>query len=142
MEQRHLDRLAELEAMCFSTPWSRKALEEELDNPNAVFLVAEEEGAPLGYAGMHCAAGEGYVDNVAVFPAARRRGVATALLEALELAARDREGEFLSLEVRPSNTGAVALYRRLGFEEAGRRRDFYRDPREDGLILTKRLVVC
>ena len=52
------------------------------------------------------------------------------------------EGEFLSLEVRPSNTGAVALYRRLGFEEAGRRRDFYRDPREDGLILTKRLVVC
>ena len=71
MEQRHLDRLAELEAMCFSTPWSRKALEEELDNPNAVFLVAEEEGAPLGYAGMHCAAGEGYVDNVAVFPAAR-----------------------------------------------------------------------
>lgn len=139
MEERHLDRLAQLEQLCFAAPWSRQALGEELDNPPAVFLVAEEDGTVLGYAGMHCVAGEGYIDNVAVFPQARRRGVATALLQGLEAAARAREGTFLSLEVRPSNEGAIALYQGLGFETAGRRKDFYRDPREDGLILTKRL---
>ena len=142
MARSHLEALARLEALCFSAPWSRQALAEELTNPAAVFLVAEEGGVPLGYAGMHCVLDECYLDNVAVFPQARRRGVAGALLAALEERARARGGSFLSLEVRPSNTGAVALYRGAGFEEAGRRRDFYRAPREDALILTKRLTLC
>ena len=142
MAARHLEALARLEAECFSAPWSRQALAEELENPAAVFLVAEEAGAVQGYAGMHCALDECYLDNVAVFPQARRKGVAAALLAALEEAARARGGAFLSLEVRPSNAGALALYRAAGFEEAGRRRAFYRDPPEDGLILTKRLTVC
>lgn len=139
MEERHLDDLARLERLCFSRPWSRQALKEELTNPAACFLVGEEAGEVLGYAGMHCAAGECYVDNVAVFPEARRQGVGRKLMEALLQAAAARGGEFLSLEVRPSNLEALALYRGLGFREAGRRRRFYDDPVEDGLLLTKDL---
>ena len=139
MEERHLDDLARLERLCFSRPWSRQALKEELTNPAACFLVGEEAGEVLGYAGMHCAAGECYVDNVAVFPEARRQGVGRKLMEALLQAAAARGGEFLSLEVRPSNLEALALYRGLGFREVGRRRWFYDDPVEDGLLLTKDL---
>ena len=139
MEERHLDDLARLECLCFSRPWSRQALKEELTNPAACFLVGEEAGEVLGYAGMHCAAGECYVDNVAVFPEARRQGVGRKLMEALLQAAAARGGEFLSLEVRPSNLEALALYRGLGFREVGRRRRFYDDPVEDGLLLTKDL---
>ena len=139
MEERHLDDLARLERLCFSRPWSRQALKEELTNPAACFLVGEEAGEMLGYAGMHCAAGECYVDNVAVFPEARRQGVGRKLMEALLQAAAARGGEFLSLEVRPSNLEALALYRGLGFREVGRRRRFYDDPVEDGLLLTKDL---
>ena len=139
MEERHLDDLARLERLCFSRPWSRQALKEELTNPAACFLVGEEAGEVLGYAGMHCAAGECYVDNVAVFPEARRQGVGRKLMEALLQAAAARGGEFLSLEVRPSNLEALALYRGLGFREVGRRRRFYDDPVEDGLLLTKDL---
>lgn len=138
MTKEHTAQLAELERLCFSRPWSQAALEEELTNPSAVFLVAREENRILGYAGMHCAFEECYVDNVAVFPEFRRRGAASALIGALEEAAKTRGGEFLSLEVRPSNEGAVALYMKLGFREEGRRRGFYSDPLEDGLILTKR----
>ncbi len=78
------------------------------------------------------------MDNVAVFPQHRGKGVATTLLEALLEEARRRGGEFLSLEVRPSNTGAVRLYEKLGFRREGRRKSFYTDPREDALLLTKR----
>ncbi len=138
MTKEHTADLAELERLCFSRPWSREALEAELNVPGAVFLVARQGGRVAGYAGMHCAADQCYMDNVAVFPEFRRQGVASALLTALEEAAKKRGGEFLSLEVRPSNGEAVRLYSRLGFREEGRRKGFYTAPVEDALILTKR----
>lgn len=134
----HTEVLAQLEKRCFPTPWSREALLEELENPNAYFCVALLEGRVAGYAGMQCACGECYIANVAVFPECRRRGAATALLSALGQEARRQGGEFLSLEVRASNCKAIKLYTKLGFEKVGHRKDFYSDPREDGLIMTKR----
>ena len=136
MAPEHLDALAALERACFPRPWSREALAEELENPAACFLVAAEGDRVLGYGGMHCAAGECYVDNIAVDPACRRQGVGTALVTALREVARARGGEFLSLEVRPSNTGAVALYTGLGFQSVGRRKNFYTQPVEYALLLT------
>lgn len=138
MERDHIEQIAELEEQCFSRPWSRQALEEELENPTACFLAAVEGTDVLGYGGMHCAFGECYMDNLAVFGSKRRQGVGTALLRALLKEAARRGGEFLSLEVRPSNLPAGALYRKLGFLEEGRRKNFYTAPREDALILTKR----
>lgn len=138
MREEHTEILAELERQCFSKPWSQKALLDEVENPSACFLVAVADGRVAGYGGMHCVCGQCYLANLAVSPEYRRQGIGAALLAALEKEARSRGGEFLSLEVRPSNCQAIGLYTKLGFEEAGRRRDFYRDPREDALILTKR----
>lgn len=138
MEQGHTEILAELEKLCFARPWSRRALEDEVRNPNAYFVTAVENGCVLGYGGMHCSCGECYADNIAVFGHHRKKGVGTAIVNALIEEAKRRGGEFLSLEVRPSNTAAVGLYTRLGFQEEGRRRNFYSQPAEDALILTKR----
>ena len=137
MQEIHLDKLAQLEQMCFSHPWSGQALGEELSNPAAVFLVAVEEDTVLGYAGMHVVYGEGYIDNIAVFPAARRKGVGRRLIEALVDWMEHHEGVFLTLEVRPSNEAAVLLYQSVGFREVGRRKGFYQDPEEDALLMTR-----
>ena len=140
MTAAHVAELARLEQLCFSEPWSEAGLAAELNNETAFFRVAEDAGGNvLGYVGKHCVAGECYIDNVAVFPQARRRGAASALLADLVAWAKANACAFVTLEVRPSNTGAIALYEKFGFAEAGRRRRFYRDPEEDGLILTLNL---
>lgn len=136
---RHVAFAAGLEQVCFSSPWSADALAEEIENPDAYFIVAEENGVFLGYAGMHTPCGDCYVDNIAVEPSARRRGVGEALVRGLIEHARAIGGAFISLEVRPSNTAARRLYEKLGFSLAGRRKNFYMHPTEDGLILTKTL---
>ena len=81
---------------------------------------------------------EGYITNVAVFPQYRKQGVATALIKRVFELAQEKKLAFVSLEVRVSNSAAIALYEKAGFKEEGRRKSFYRDPREDALIMTKR----
>ena len=82
MDRSHISQIAALEQECFSDPWSEAALEEELYNPQASFIVAEDgEGGVLGYAGLHVVLDEGYIANVAVEEAARRHGVASALMD-------------------------------------------------------------
>ena len=138
MTREHTELLAELEKLCFTRPWSQKALLDEVDNPNAYFVTAVDGDIVLGYGGMHCACKEYYMDNVAVFGHHRRKGVGSAIVEALAAEAKRRGGEFISLEVRPSNAQALRLYTRLGFAEEGRRRNFYSNPTEDALLLTRR----
>jgi len=135
----HLEELERLERICFSRPWSRKMLAEELDNECAAFLVAEDPstGQVAGYAGLLVMADEGYITNVAVFPEYRRRGVAGQLIAVFDQFARGNRLAFLTLEVRPSNAAAIALYQSFGFAEAGRRKNYYDLPKEDALILTK-----
>ena len=134
----HLDALEQLERTCFSRPWSRKMLAEELDNQCAAFLVAEDDqDHVVGYAGLQAVLDEGYITNVAVFPQYRRRGAAGKLLDVFLRFARANHLAFLTLEVRPSNAAAIALYTRFGFREAGRRRNYYDLPKEDALILTR-----
>ena len=78
------------------------------------------------------------MDHIAVFGHHRRKGVGGALVGALIQEAQRQEAEFISLEVRPSNRAAVALYTKLGFAEEGRRKNYYTDPTEDALLLTRR----
>ena len=138
MQACHVPQIAALERLCFSEPWSEKSLLEETENPAAYFIAAVEAGDVLGYAGMHTVLGESYVDNIAVFGHHRKKGVGTAIVLALVHEAQRRGAEYISLEVRPSNRPAVGLYTKLGFLEEGRRRNFYNDPTEDALILTRR----
>lgn len=135
----HLEELEKLERICFSRPWSRKMLAEELENQCAAFLVAEDSvsGRVLGYAGLMVVADEGYITNVAVFPEYRRQGIAAQILQVFLQFAEANHLAFLTLEVRPSNAAAIALYQGFGFEEVGRRKNYYDLPKEDALILTK-----
>ncbi|MBQ9413904.1 MAG: ribosomal protein S18-alanine N-acetyltransferase [Clostridia bacterium] len=138
MEARHLPALAAIEAACFAHPWSEQALADELTNNTARFLVAETpDGDVLGYLGLFSVAGEGMIGNLAVAPDHRRQGVASRLLDAADDVAA-REGlSRLTLEVRPSNTAAVALYEHHGFLRDGCRPRFYRDPVEDAALYSK-----
>ena len=109
MGEEHLDSLAELEKICFSQPWSRQALADELENDSAFFFVAETDGEVSGYVGLIITAGQSYITNIAVFPKFRRIGIAKMLFERLFSIAEKCDLEFISLEVRPSNYNAISL---------------------------------
>lgn len=136
VREEQLSRIAEIERECFSVPWTERMLRSQLDGERGVFLAACEGGTVLGYAGLIYVLDEGYISNVAVAPAHRRRGVADALMEALIRRARTLKLAFLTLEVRETNASAIALYFKHGFRVAGRRRGYYEKPREDALLMT------
>lgn len=134
----HLDEVAELERICFSTPWSRNMLAEELDNMLSAFLVAlDDRDKVVGYAGVQVILDEGYITNIAVRPECRRQGVAAKLLQVFLDFAKSNQLSFLTLEVRASNYDAIALYGSRGFRSVGRRKNYYEHPREDALIMTR-----
>ena len=138
MNADHLDEVAELERICFSTPWSRNMLAEELENACSAFLVAEDDtGKVAGYAGLQVILDEGYITNVAVRPECRRNGIAGKLLQVFLDFGQANHLAFLTLEVRASNYDAIALYGSRGFRSVGRRKNYYEHPKEDAIIMTK-----
>lgn len=136
LEAAHLPMVAELEALCFDRPWSEQALGHLLQDGN-FGVVALKDGRVSAYAGLVVALDEGEITNVATHPDFRRQGCARAVLLSLLDEAKTRGLCRVSLEVRESNAGARALYESLGFALCGRRKNFYSQPREDGLILEK-----
>lgn len=136
MTSEHISQIALLEKDCFSSPWSEKALSEELNNVNSHFLVAVSDEV-LGYIGVQEICGEAYVTNIAVFDKHRKKGIGRNLLCSAVEGAKSRGCEFITLEVRESNESAISLYTSEGFEIAGIRKKFYTDPIENGIIYTK-----
>ena len=132
-----VEALAEIELSCFSDPWSVSAFTYELTNPLSTWLVADQDGAIIGYVGSQAVLDEADVMNIAVIPQYRRQGVAKQLLQRLIQQLQSKGVHKLSLEVRASNAPAIALYTILGFEQVGRRPGYYRKPREDALIMRK-----
>lgn len=137
MNEHHVPQIALLERECFADPWSQKSIASELHNPLSLWLVAQEGQTLLGYVGSQTCLDETDMMNIAVSPASRRQGVARALIEALVSALRERGSKQLTLEVRASNGPARQLYESLGFLQAGLRKNYYRNPKEDALILRK-----
>ena len=136
----HLGQAAEIERLCFSDPWSEKMLAEHLANPCSLTLAAVgDTGRLLGYVGLLAVVDEGYITNVAVRPDWPPPGGGGALGGAPGGPGKDRELAFLTLEVRQSNAPARALYEKLGYLQAGLRRNYYENPREDAIIMTKTL---
>lgn len=159
-------RVMEIERQSFPTPWSPAAYRYELQhNPNAHYLVvrarvevddpaqpgdagwrlrlqhllaprAPTHGPLLGYVGFWLIAGETHISTIAVHPDARGHGLGELLLSQVIDFALDRDAEFVTLEVRESNTPAQRLYAKYGFECVGRRKRYYTDTREDAFIMT------
>ena len=134
-----LREIADIESICFhSAAWSEKSLEILLSF-EAVGFAAFLDGKLVGYVGMMTVLDEGQITNVAVLPEFRRKGVARALMTAIDGFAKSVGIVFLSLEVRCSNEAARGLYRTEGWIEAGQRRSFYSSPIEDAIVMTKTL---
>ena len=137
MQEAHVSQVAELEKICFRDPWSVKSVSDELTNPLSLWLVAIEGDRVAGYVGSQTVMGETDMMNVAVHPDFRRLGIAEALIRKLEIQLKSLESRCLTLEVRASNEPARNLYEKLGFSQIGKRPNYYRNPKEDALILRK-----
>lgn len=129
-------QVAELEEASFATPWSEASIREELQNPWALWYVAMEEEAVLGYIGIQYGPDGGDIMSIATAPEARGRGVGKALISAAVSVLKEKELNYLTLEVRPSNAPALGLYTAMGFSQVGRRKNYYRKPTEDAILLT------
>ncbi len=137
MSADNVDQIVEIEKECFSTPWSRQMLLDELDNLSASYIAAEaEDGTIIGYAGLTVVLDEGYINNIAVRKDYRRMGVAANLLDVFLRFGDAQQLAFLTLEVRKSNVPAIAMYLKHGFQDVGSRKNYYDDPKEDAILMT------
>ena len=134
MNESHVCAVAELEKQNFSEPWSENSVRGELTNALALWLVALDGDEVVGYVGSQTVLGEADMMNIAVAHSHRRQGIARLLVEEL---IRQLDASMLTLEVRASNAGAIALYESLDFKRVGLRKNYYRKPKEDALILRK-----
>ena len=137
MTEAHVAQIAQIEKLCFSDPWSENSISSELNSRISLWLVALDGNSVAGYIGSQSVLDEADMMNVAVHPDFRRRGIAEALVKRLVEDLQAMESHCLTLEVRASNAPAIALYEKLGFSQIGRRKNYYRNPREDALILRK-----
>ena len=140
MKAEHAAKIAELEKICFTDPWSEKEIACEVENPAARFFVAMCGDEIAGYAGMMYAADFAGVCNIAVVPEYRRKGIGRKLMNVLIETCRELNVAVVSLEVRESNIAAQKLYEELGFVRVGTRKGFYSSPKEDALVMNLELV--
>ena len=137
MTHAHVPQIAGIEKLCFSDPWSEKSITSELDSRISLWLVAMDGDTVAGYVGSQSVLDMADMMNVAVHPAYRRRGIARELVNGLVDALKEKGMKSLALEVRASNAPAIALYEQLGFQQVGLRPNYYRNPKENVLILRK-----
>ena len=141
LQPAHIDQMAQIETECFSVPWSREALEEELENPYAHYVVCcDPHGNVMGYIGSRIVLDEADITNVAVRPQYRRKGIGFALVRAMLGLMRAGGVRYVLLEVRESNLPAQNCYARAGFTVVGRRKKYYEKPEEDALLMGRELV--
>ena len=132
-----LPQVMVIEKENFSVPWTDKGFLSFLLRYDTLFLVAEEDGQIIGYAGVVMVLDEAELTNVAVMKSYQKQGVGRLLIESLMCLIAECDIEILHLEVRVSNAEAISLYRRIGFEEIGMRHNYYEAPQEDAILMRK-----
>ena len=130
-------QVAEIERQIFSIPWSEKAFRDSMESDNTIYIVAKENDNVAGYAGMYLSFEEGNITNVAVNPLSRRKGIGEKIVRDIINRAYEKGVRDVFLEVRETNSVAIALYEKIGFKEEGIRKNFYDKPRENALIMWK-----
>lgn len=124
-----------IDAQVYSAPWSEKLTLQEITGANRMHFVIEDSGTIVGHAGLAILDGDAHVTTIAVDPGHQRRGIGGRLLDQLFAAARATGCRALTLEVRVSNAGAIAMYEKHGMESAGIRPGYYGDTGEDAVIM-------
>lgn len=135
MQEWDIAEVAAIERKIFSSPWSEKSFRDALQSEDNIYLVAVEAGTIVGYCGIWTSYETGDLCNIAVTPDYRRCHIGEKLLKEAIRLAKERQVQSLLLEVRESNSGAVALYKKTGFQNIGIRKEYYRSPKEDALLM-------
>lgn len=141
LNEEYVDSLVKLEAECFTNPWSTNMFLGDLKSGHTCYIGAFNENDELiGYIGMWKTGGVGEITNVAVHPNHRRRGIASSLIVKLCDFCTERDLLHINLEVRESNDNAILLYEKYGFEKVGLRKNYYKNPTENAILMTKTLL--
>jgi len=139
MKATDVRKVAMLEIEIFPDPWPEAAFSTELNQPDRGVLIAESDSTITGYAAYITAYNEAHLTNIAVVPGFRGKNIAKLLLNSIFGIAREADCEYIFLDVRPTNTAAIELYRKFGFYELYRRPNYYHNPVEDALVMVKNL---
>jgi len=140
----HIDAIVKIENESFGDPWSKKLFDDLLVNEYAVSFVAAVDDAEIaGYLIAYDLVIELQILNIAVKGSKRREKIATKLFDAIFDYAKSENIEEFTLEVRTSNTAAIEFYKKLGFEIDGVRKNYYKNPKEDAILMSRgRFCVC
>ncbi len=138
--EEHLDKIAEFEALCFSTPWSRKSFADSMANEQVISLfTATVDNKIVGYICLFHLFEEGELLNIAVSPDYRKRGIAQEMINKMFDIFKQKSVTRITLEVRESNENAKNLYLKNGFKPIGIRKNYYTSPLENGIVMEKNI---
>ncbi|MDD5948376.1 MAG: ribosomal protein S18-alanine N-acetyltransferase [Lachnospiraceae bacterium] len=132
-------RVAQIDSLCISNPWSEEDFRDAFRYPENHYLVAEWDGEIAGFVGLIQFVDDGDITHIAVLPPYRKKQIATELLETLFCLAREQGMIAIHLEVRQQNKAAQNLYEKMGFETLAVRKNYYTNPREDAIVMVKHL---
>lgn len=136
MAEEDVDSVVQIEQQLFSKPWTKQDFMNSMSDRHNIYVVAEDEKQEvIGYCGIWGVLDEGQITNVAVRPDTQGQGIGYEMLSELLRIGKNEGLQQYTLEVRVSNSRAISLYKRLGFEEEGIRKNFYEKPVEDGIIM-------
>lgn len=139
MKKEDLKKILILERGGFSRPWSEKAFLEELSSRQALCLTAEFEGEPVGYCGFFFAGEEADLCRILVEEKMRKQGLGEMLLKEGLRRLEEKMVEMVFLEVRESNAPAIRLYQKMGFQKISVRKNYYKEPEENAIVMFKNL---
>lgn len=138
--EKDIDQIVHIEQKSFTVPWPREAFYQDiLTNRYALYLLMEENGVVIGYCGVWLVIDEAHITNIAVLPEYRGKKLGETLLKKMMDIAIEAGAETMTLEVRVSNTPARSLYKKLGFQEGGIRKNYYTDNQEDAQVMWVKL---
>ncbi|MFD0051738.1 ribosomal protein S18-alanine N-acetyltransferase [Actinomycetes bacterium NPDC127524] len=141
MKTEDIDQVLIVERKSFTLPWSRDAFFNELNhNQYAVYMVIEDEGEIIGYCGAWIVIDEAHITNIAILPDYRGQKLGEALLRKMIEISLSQGVKRMTLEVRVSNTTAISLYEKLGFQKGGIRKNYYTDNQEDAYVMWVNLL--
>ena len=140
MSEDNVRQVADIEAECFTSPWSYDAFLGELSNPvSQTWVAVSEDGTAVGFLNAYFVLDEASLNNIAVKEAWRGQGVGSLLMETAITYCEEQKMHTFTLEVRKSNLPAIKMYDKLGFQKVGERKNFYTLPDEDALLMAKKL---